>query len=153
VLRNVLRIDAEMTSLESKTSWETITSKIMRADALPQDMVLSLLIKHPLASSKGSSKSQQSKEEQTSDLFLKIPNGIARCDTLWVKQEYKNTSAKNNNDEDSKMNESKEEDKQSVNILLVQRPSALSDGFGAGWDILCPMNVSVHLWDKLAKQS
>lgn len=177
VIRNSIRVDDSNTCTSSKDAWNRISSKIRRPDALPQDMVLSLSIKHPLASplTKSNEEADQDMEPQTEtlsqkqdqELFVHIPDHLARCDSLWNKYIYrqnkeKSTIGENEDNDDIEMSGSRDLkgnkkkidfNNQTVKILLIQRPSSLSDGFGSGWDLICPINVSVHLWDKLAKQS
>ncbi len=140
-LSNVLHV--ENGSENAKVLWEQITGNEMRTDSLPQDMVLSLTIKHPLGGA------TQKAKEQPNALVVKIPDNIAANAKLWEKHTYRTSKS---DDSDIKM-ENTQVPREPVDIFLIQRTSGLSDGFGSGWDIICPINVSVLLWDRLSKQS
>jgi hypothetical protein len=160
IINNVIKI-ASQCNEQSQQAWHRITTKITRADSLPIDMVLSLSIKHPLSSSLNAGDFRAVKETIINgqipheDLFLTIPDHIAECPELWEKKVYKPHNKSNQDDSDNEMINNDRDQRsqlQNVQILLIQRPSSLIDGFGSGWDIVCPINMSVHLWDKLSKQ-
>ncbi|KAL0485946.1 ribonucleases P/MRP protein subunit pop1 [Acrasis kona] len=133
VLRNSIKVHEDLCSSASKHSWSIISHNNMMSDSLPQSMILSLPIHHPLVKETKiiSTFTQQKKPTPSEMLFLTIPNEIHSYNLLWEKQAY--TS--------NRLNQNKEP---VSSFCLIQSEN--------GWDVICPMNVTVHLWDKLSKQ-